>query len=242
MLYVCFLCSSVMLDWFYLLLVVIFSYLLGSFPSAVVISKSFFGFDIREKGSGNMGSTNAFRILGWKWGILVQVLDLLKGILAVIVVANLLGQDIHVLSNSYFEDLTVVKIIAGISAVIGHVWTCFAGFKGGKGINTATGMLIAIAPIDVSIAVGIFILAVIFSGYISLGSLAAAFSLPSSMFVRYNLFHVDIPGYQILIYFALVLTLLIFYTHRSNIKRLLRGEENRFAKLQLVKVFNSKNK
>ncbi|MCX7735271.1 MAG: glycerol-3-phosphate 1-O-acyltransferase PlsY [Candidatus Kapabacteria bacterium] len=218
-----------------LILVIILSYLIGSIPSAVIISKRFFGFDIREKGSGNMGSTNAFRVLGWKWGIIVQVMDILKGVIAVLVIAEFVGKDINLGNYTWFQDSTIVKWIAGLSAVCGHIWSAFVNFKGGKGINTAAGMLVAIAPIDVSIALGIFVLAVIFSGYISLGSISAAFAFPSSLFVRYNLFHVDIPGYSILIYFSIILAVILIFAHRKNIIRLLKGTENRFTKLQLIK-------
>lgn len=223
-----------------IMLVVLFSYLLGSFPSAVVISKRFFGFDIREKGSGNMGSTNAFRILGWKWGLTVQILDILKGVLAVVLITPLLASNVTFPNATNFDHITLIKILAGLAVVSGHIWSVFVDFRGGKGINTATGMLIGILPVDVSIAVGIFILAVIFSGYISLGSIAAAFSLPSSLFLRYNILHVNVPGYEILIYFALLLTILVLYTHRSNIKRLLHGKENHFEKLHLIKLKSRK--
>lgn len=227
---------------FQILIVAILSYVLGSFPTAVIISKKYFGFDIREKGSGNMGSTNAFRVLGWKWGLAVQVIDILKGVLAVVLIAPLFATGITFPNSTGFENMTIVKIIAGVSAVLGHVFSAFVGFRGGKGINTAAGMMVAILPVDVSIALGIFIIAVIISGYISLGSLAAAFTLPSSLIVRYNLFHVNIPNYETLVYFSIFITLLVIYTHRSNIKRLLRGQENRFKNLQLIKLFgNSDN-
>jgi glycerol-3-phosphate acyltransferase PlsY len=217
-------------------LIILFSYLIGSFPTAIVISKRFFGFDIREKGSGNMGSTNAFRTLGWKWGIVVQVVDIIKGLLAVIVVANLLGRNITFDTDMYFNNITIVRFIAGLSAVIGHIFSIFVGFRGGKGVNTAAGMLIGIAPVDVSIAIGFFILAVILSGYISLGSLVAALVLPSSIIFRYNVLHDNIPGYDTLIILALVVTLLLFYAHRKNVIRLVKGTENRFPKLHLIKV------
>ncbi len=223
-------------------LIILFSYLVGSFPSAVIISKRFFGFDIREKGSGNMGSTNAFRILGWKWGLVVQILDILKGIIAVSLIASVIGQGIDLGKHTWFEDITLIKMGAGIAAVIGHIWSLFVNFRGGKGISTAAGMLVAIAPIDVCIALGIFILAVIFSGYISLGSLSAAFAIPSSMFFRYNILHVDIPGYQIIIYFSIALALMITYAHRANIKRLWEGKENKFSKLQLIKIRSRNNR
>src|SRR5690606_22378164 len=102
-----------------------------------------------------------------------------------------------------FEDITVVKTIAGVSAVIGHIWTAFAGFRGGKGINTALGMLIGIAPVELAVAIGIFLLVVFASGYVSLGSILAAVSLPTTMVVRYNIFHVDIEGYHTLIFFCI---------------------------------------
>lgn len=222
-----------------ILLVALLSYLIGSFPTAVIISKKFFGFDVREKGSGNMGSTNAFRILGWKWGLTVQVIDILKGVAAVLVIAPLIASDVTFPNATWFEHITLIKILAGISAVCGHIWSVFVKFKGGKGINTAAGMLLAIVPVDVSIALGIFIIALIFSGYVSLGSLAAAFTLPSSLFIRYNFLSVQIPNYSILIYFSLAITLLVVYTHRQNIKRLLHGEENRFNKLRLIKLSKS---
>jgi glycerol-3-phosphate acyltransferase PlsY len=218
-----------------LIIIIVLSYLAGSFPSAVIVSKLFFGFDIRKKGSGNMGSTNAFRILGWKWGIVVQVADVVKGLVAVLVIANLFDVDYN-FGSTYFENHTIVMIIAGISAVMGHIYSVFVGFKGGKGINTAAGMLLGIMPIEVGIALGIFLIAVILSGYISLGSILAALSLPSSLLFRYNIFGVDIPGYNILIYFITALSLLLVFAHRSNIKRLIEGTENRFSKLHLIKL------
>jgi len=218
-----------------LILIILLSYLAGSIPTAVIISKKFFGFDIREKGSGNMGSTNAFRLLGWKWGLTVQIVDILKGVFAVVVIANLLGDGISFLSIDFFHDKTIVQFIAGMAAVCGHIWSMFVGFKGGKGINTTMGMLISIAPVDISIAIGIFLIAVLFSGYVSLGSIAGAIAFPSSLFLRYNIFGVDIPSYSIVIYFALAIAILILYTHRTNISRLLKGTENRFAKLQILR-------
>lgn len=217
-----------------LFLVIFLSYLIGSIPSAVIISKIFFGFDIRKKGSKNMGSTNAFRVLGKKWGIIVQIADILKGVIAVLLISHIFNVNYHFASN-YLEDTTIVGIIAGISAVLGHIFSLFVKFRGGKGINTALGMLLAVAPVDVSIALGIFIIAVIFSGYISLGSILAAVTLPSSLFVRYNIFSIKIPAYSTIIYFSLALSLLLIFAHRSNIKRLIAGTENKFSKLKLIK-------
>ncbi|HAW09390.1 MAG TPA: acyl-phosphate glycerol 3-phosphate acyltransferase, partial [Bacteroidetes bacterium] len=187
------------------------------------------------KGSGNIGSTNIFRILGMKWGVAVQALDISKGVLAVLF-AGWLGKNISIPNVTGFTDIIVIQFCAGLVAIFGHAFSIFAQFRGGKGINTALGMLIAIAPIDLSIAVGIFILTVIFSGYISLGSIAGAIAVPSSLFVRYNFWHIEIPAYHFLIYASLILALFIIYTHRKNIVRLIKGRENYFAKLQLIKV------
>jgi glycerol-3-phosphate acyltransferase PlsY len=218
-----------------LALIAILSYLLGSIPTAFVVSKLFFGFDIRDKGSGNMGSTNAFRVLGWKWGVVVQIVDILKGAAAVFLVAELLGPEVTARTGGIFSSLTAVKIFAGICAVAGHIWSVFVNFRGGKGINTAAGMLIAIVPADLAVALVIFLIAVVFSGYISLGSIVGALTLPSSIFTRHHFFNINIPGYEILIYFTLALAFLIIYTHRTNIVRLAKGEENKFSKLQVFK-------
>jgi glycerol-3-phosphate acyltransferase PlsY len=218
-----------------LISIIVLSYLIGSIPSALLISKKKFGIDIRERGSGNMGSTNAIRVLGWKWGLLVQGADIAKGIIAVVVIANLFGQGIKIGSGEWFEYITVVRSIAGISAVAGHIWSVFANFRGGKGINTAAGMLIGIAPIDVSVSIGIFIIAVLLSGYISLGSITGAAAIPLSMIFRYNILNDYIPGYHVLVYFCIGLAALLIFAHRTNIKRLILGTENRFSKLQVIK-------
>ena len=218
-----------------IILVILVSYLIGSIPTAVIISKVFFGFDIRQKGSGNMGSTNAFRVLGWKAGLAVQLLDIFKGIAAVLLAVVIYNGPLPFPNGTPFESVTIVKVIAGSVAVIGHVWTAFAGFRGGKGINTALGMLIGITPVEVAVAAGIFMMVVFSSGFISLASMLAAVAIPGTMLVRYNLFHVPIEGYHTLILFSIGLALLLIYTHRSNIRRLLEGREYRFNKLWLFR-------
>ena len=102
------------------------------------------------------------RVLGWKWGLVVQIIDVLKGIAAVVFVVNIFGAKISLGNMTMFEDATIVRFIAGTAAVCGHIWTLFAGFRGGKGINTTVGMLLALAPIDGTISVAIFIIAVVF--------------------------------------------------------------------------------
>lgn len=215
--------------------IIIVAYLLGAIPTALIIGKHFYGIDVREKGSGNMGSTNTLRVLGWKAGLAVQLLDIAKGVAAVAIARSVFNGNLPFPNMTPFEDITVVSVIAGIAAVIGHVWTVFAGFRGGKGINTALGMLIAIVPVEVAIAAGVFFLVIFFSGYVSLGSMLAAASLPTTMAVRHNILGVDIQGYNTLIFFILGLAVFLIFTHRANIRRLLQGRENRFTKLWLFR-------
>jgi acyl phosphate:glycerol-3-phosphate acyltransferase len=224
-----------------LFIVTLLSYLIGSMPTGVLVSRFFFGFDIREKGSGNMGSTNVFRVLGVKWGIVVQVIDVLKGLAAVVLIAYLFhGEQIPFENRTPFEDMTLIKIICGLSAVIGHIYSIFVKFKGGKGVNTALGMLIGIAPVEVAIILGIFLLTLTISGYVSLGSILAAMALPLTMVVRYNIFNVNIEGYHTVVYFLIVLSLLVIFAHRTNVRRLINGNESRFQNLQLFKRFKKK--
>jgi len=219
---------------------IITSYLIGSIPSALIIGKLFKKIDIRNYGSGNLGSTNAFRVLGVPLGILVQSMDISKGLIAVLVVTNIFYSNLPFTNYTPFEDITVLKIIAGISAVLGHTFSVFANFKGGKGINTALGMLISLSPVDVGISIGFFILIVLSSGYVSLGSIVASFFFPVIMFIRENIFKVEIYGYKTLIFFSIGISLLLIYNHRENIKRLLNGNENRFDKLWLIRVLRIK--
>lgn len=223
----------------YLLIVIVLSYLVGSFPTALVFGKLFKHLDIRKHGSRNLGSTNAFRVLGWKLGVLVQLVDISKGFIATLLISKLFFGSLPFENRTPFQDITIVQIIAGISAIIGHVWTIFAGFKGGKGINTAAGMLLSLAPIDATISIGIFIVVLIFSGYVSLGSISAAFAFPSTLFIRENFFKVEIAGYNTLIYFSIAVCIFLIFNHRANIRRLMYGEENRFErwwKIRWIKI------
>lgn len=210
-----------------LVIIVILSYLIGSIPNSILISKAVSGIDIRNHGSGNAGGTNVMRVLGWKYGLVVIFLDALKGALAVVIISRLFYGPLPFENVSPFDDFTLVQIIAGMSAVIGHIWTVFAGFKGGKGIATALGMLLTLITIDMLIAVGIFGLVVLISRYVSLGSIIAAISVPATLFIRENLFHVDIPGYSTLFPFIIGVTALVIYTHRKNLVRIINGDENK---------------
>jgi len=217
--------------------IVILSYLIGSIPTSIIVSKLTRGIDIREHGSGNAGGTNVMRVLGWKHGLLVILLDTLKGVLAVVVVARLHYGSIPFQNATPFDDFTLVQIIAGISAVIGHIWTVFAGFKGGKGIATALGVLVMIITIDMLVAVGIFVLVVTISRYVSLGSIVGAVSVPLTLVVRENLFDAGIPGYNMLLPFVIFLAMLVIFTHRKNVIRLLNGNESKVSFKKKTKSF-----
>ncbi len=212
-------------------IITILSYLVGSIPTSIIVARNRRGIDIRQHGSGNAGGTNVFRVLGWKAGLFVIVADMAKGLFAAMVIARLMYGPIPFENKTPFDDFSVVQIIAGCSAILGHIWTLFAGFKGGKGIATAGGMLLGIAPIEVAVSVGVFLIVLLVSHYVSLGSLSAAVSFPLTMFLRENVFMVDISGYHTLIYFSIGISLLIIYTHRANIKRLLAGTENRITRI-----------
>ena len=208
-------------------IIAVLSYLVGSIPTSIIVARVSRGIDIRQYGSGNAGGTNVIRVLGWKLGVFVILVDMAKGLVATMVLSRMMYGSIPFENATPFDDFTVVQIIAGCAAILGHIWTLFAGFRGGKGIATAGGMLIGIAPVEVAVAFGVFIIVFMLSHYVSLGSLSAAIAFPLTMFFRENIFLVDIQGYRTLIYFGIAISLLIVFTHRSNITRLLKGTENR---------------
>lgn len=214
---------------FLLITIIILSYLVGSIPTSLLVSKVAKGIDIREHGSGNAGGTNVMRVLGWKHGLFVILLDALKGVVAVIIIARLHYGGLPFTNVSPFDDFTLVQIIAGVAAVIGHIWTVFAGFRGGKGIATALGMLLMIVTVDLLIAVGIFVLVVSISKYVSLGSILGALSVPLTLIIRENIFQDHIHSYNIILPFVIGISLLVVFTHRKNVLRLLNGTENKIS-------------
>jgi glycerol-3-phosphate acyltransferase PlsY len=215
--------------------VILVAYLVGSIPTSLIVSKLAHGIDIREHGSGNAGGTNVIRVLGLKTGVLVILFDMFKGYAASMLVAKLFYGPIPFNNRTPFEDYTVVQIISGCAAILGHTWTAFAGFRGGKGIATACGVLLGLAPIESLVSLGIFVFVFVMFRIVSLGSISAALSFPLAMFARHNVFHADLYGYNTLIYFSLGITLLLVYNHRSNIKRLLEDREHRLNKVPLIK-------
>ena len=212
-----------------LAIIILLSYLVGSIPNSIIISKAVKGIDIRKHGSGNAGGTNVMRVLGWKHGLLVILLDALKGAIAVVVIARLHYGPLPFTNISPFDDFTLVQIIAGMAAVVGHIWTVFASFKGGKGIATALGMMLMLITVDMLIALGVFVLVVSISRYVSLGSILTAIAVPSVLYIRENVFHVDIIGYDILFPFIVAMSLLVIFTHRKNLVRLFNGSESKIS-------------
>ena len=210
-------------------IIAVLSYLVGSIPTSIIVARKVRGIDIRQHGSGNAGGTNVIRVLGWKAGVFVIALDMAKGLIATMAIARMMQGPIPFENKTPFDDFTVVQIIAGCAAILGHIWTLFAGFRGGKGIATAGGMLIGIAPIEVAVSFAVFAIVFLVSHYVSLGSLSAAVAFPLTMFFRENVFLVEIEGYHTLIFFSIGISLLIIYTHRANIRRLVRGTENRIS-------------
>lgn len=197
------------------LFLITIAYLLGSIPTALIISKRFFGIDIRDYGSGNMGATNTFRVLGSRYGTMVMAFDILKGISAV-ALYNFIPYYVH---NEL--ERTNFMIGLGLSAVIGHIFPIFAGFKGGKGVATLFGMLLAVQPIIAVSCVGVFLLVLYLTRYVSLSSILASIMLPVSVLWIWNEHEVM---YRV---FALLVAVLVVVTHQKNISRILRGIESR---------------
>lgn len=202
-----------------LILAIILSYLLGSVPVGYILGRLLKGIDIRRYGSGNFGATNVFRVVSPVAGVVVLVLDMLKGVIAVIVIGDFL---LHSLPQL---DQVLVRLSLGLAAVCGHNWTLFLKFKGGKGVATTAGALLGLSfkiPQLGLIAVfclGVWVLVVLITGFISLASIVASLALPLFMLVFKQPFR--------LLIFGVVLCLFVVYRHKSNIRRLLRGEEKR---------------
>lgn len=191
-------------------------YLLGSIPAGYLAGR-FRGIDIREKGSGNIGATNVFRVLGKPAGIAVLIIDALKGYAACAWVADLV---IHWFPARIGED-EALRITAGLAAILGHNFTCWLKFRGGKGIATSAGVIAALVPGALIIALSIWIIVFALSRYVSLASIAASLSLPFATWVtRQNIALTLVTG---------AMAALAIYKHRSNIQRLIHGTENRFG-------------
>jgi acyl phosphate:glycerol-3-phosphate acyltransferase len=194
---------------------IILAYLIGSIPTALIISKKYFGIDIRDYGSGNMGATNTFRVLGKRYGTIVMICDILKGMAAV----SLFYFLPFYLNNELARTNFMIGL--GLAAVIGHVFPIFAGFKGGKGVATLFGMILAVQPIVAICCVGVFLLALFLTRYVSLSSILGAIMLPISVLWIWN---EEEFLYRL---FALIIAVMVVLTHQKNIGRILRGVETR---------------
>ena len=202
------------------LLLVILAYLIGSIPSAVWVSQRFFNIDIRDYGSGNAGATNVYRTLGSKWGTIVMLIDMLKGMIAV-KLALLLPEYADL--ETAFQNL---QIILGMAAVLGHVFPIWADFKGGKGVATLFGMVLGISPLTALSCIGVFALVLYLTRFVSLSSILASIAFPVFILV---IFDVDDQFYRV---FAIAVALLVILTHQKNIGRLIRGEESKVSILK----------
>ena len=219
-----------MQEYINLLLILILSYLTGSIPTSIILGRILKGIDIREHGSGNAGGTNVFRVLGWKPATIVVLVDVFKSWLPTAIYATVFFQ------NQPVADIGVVQILCGFAAVLGHTYTIFAGFRGGKGIGTLAGMLIALYPVALPLCLIVFALTLVLTGYVSLGSILATVSLPIFLMIL-PIFGIENSSLSLLI-FALLVPWFAIYTHRSNITRLRDGTENRFEKAMIFKKKN----
>jgi glycerol-3-phosphate acyltransferase PlsY len=205
------------------ILLVVLAYLIGSISSAVLVSKRFYGIDIREHGSGNAGATNTFRILGKNAGIIVMVADMLKGFLAV----KLSLVSSYTWTSEPFVNL---QVVLGIAAVLGHIFPIFAGFRGGKGIATLFGMILGIQPLVAVSLVGVFMLMLMATRYVSLSSISASIAFPLLILF---IFREPELSYKI---FAIGTAALVVLTHHKNITRLITGSESK------VPIFKKRDK
>lgn len=193
----------------------IIAYLLGSIPTAVWVGKSYYGIDVREHGSKNAGATNTFRVLGKRPGIIVLLIDVLKGATAVLIPYFVLG------TEADYGRLVQIQLLTAIMAILGHVFPLFAGFKGGKGVATSLGIIIGIHPPAAGICLGVFLIVFILSHYVSLGAIITAVAFPLLIIFVFQVDSIWLRGFSILLGSVVVLT------HKKNIFRLIHGQENK---------------
>jgi len=188
------------------------SYLLGAIPTSHLVSRLFARIDLREHGSGNLGATNLYRVLGWKYAIPVALFDIAKGALPVLVFAP------------QVSDSELFAVACGVAAILGHVFSVFVRFKGGKGVATAAGVMLGLTPVALGVAAVVWLLVVLLTGFVSLGSIAAAAVLPFAVYL------LERPRTPELLWMVALVSAAVILLHRRNIQRLLRGTENRFGR------------
>lgn len=194
-----------------LVLALLASYLLGAIPTSFLAGKLFRGIDLRQHGSGNLGATNLYRTLGARFAVPVGLFDIAKGAVPVMVIAPMVS------TSKYFA------ILCGIMAVLGHVFSVFVRFRGGKGVATASGVMLGLTPWAVVVALVVWLVVVRASGYVSLGSMVGAIVLPIAAWLLHS-------QQRDIIWIQVVVALAIIWLHRANIRRLVAGTENRFGR------------
>lgn len=188
------------------------SYLLGAIPTSYLLSRFFAGIDLRQHGSGNLGATNLYRVLGWKYAIPAALVDIAKGFLPVLVFAPRVS------------DSQLFALACGAAAIVGHVFSVFVGFKGGKGVATAAGVMLGLAPLALAVSAVVWAVLVRLTGYVSLGSIVAAAVLPLAVYA------LEDSGTPALVWIAAAIAAAVIILHRRNIQRLVKGTENRFGR------------
>ena len=203
------------MPWLWNGVILLFAYLLGSVPNAVWIGKVFFNTDVRNHGSGNAGSTNTVRVLGYKAGIPVLLLDMLKGYLAV----KMIYLTFYYIPST--GEYINFQLLLGVAVILGHIFPVFANFSGGKGVATLLGVIMAIDPVSTLICIGVFLITLIITKYVSLSSMIAGLSFPILVIVVFN---TTTPS---LVIFSLIVFVLLLFTHQKNIERLMRNQESK---------------
>ena len=188
------------------------SYLLGAVPTSYLAARLFRGIDLREHGSRNLGATNLYRVLGWRYAVPVGLLDAAKGLVPVLVFAP------RVSSSELFA------LVCGLVAVVGHVFSVFVGFKGGKGVATAAGVMLGLTPAALGVAVLVWAALVYLTGYVSVGSIVAAAIFPLAVYL------LEPPDRPVMLWLDIAVAAAIVWFHRGNIQRLFKGTENRFGR------------
>lgn len=195
----------------------ILAYLIGSLPSAVWLGQAYQGIDVRDFGSGNAGATNTFRVLGTKAGIFVMALDIFKGLTAVTLAT--VWMQLGFIAES---QIVLFKLVFGISAVLGHIFPIYIGFRGGKGVATLLGMVLGINPLVAAICIAMFLIVLLLTKYVSLGSIIGTLTFPVMLMIT------DIePNDLLLIVFGFTFFLVVLFTHKRNVQRILNGTESK---------------
>ena len=188
------------------------SYFVGAIPTSYLLSRLFAGIDLRKQGSGNLGATNLYRVLGWRYAVPAAVVDIAKGAIPVLVFAP------------QVSDSQLFALACGVAAILGHVFSLFVGFKGGKGVATAAGVMLGLAPLALAVSAVVWAVLVRLTGYVSLGSIAAAAVLPLAVYLLGD------STSSALLWIAAAIAAGVILLHRRNIQRLLKGTENRFGR------------